>query len=107
MILAAVFIAILFLAGGTGTLAWVLAALAALAYYVLDVRRNQRVACRVCGGSGIRGSRLKGGKWFRRPFRDCWCCGGKKAHPRLALRVLDPGRYNSIRNEIRRARGKS
>lgn len=109
MILVAVFIAVLFLAGSLGAWAWVLAALAAVAWYLADVRRHPRVACRWpgCKGSGASYSRVGDGRWLRRPFGDCRCCGGKKAHPRLALRVVAPDRYKSIRTEIERAKGKT
>jgi hypothetical protein len=80
--------------------------LAAVLYYVRDVKRHQRVPCRVCTGSGDEHSRLGGGGWFRRPFGNCWCCGGRKSHPRLALRIIDPAAHERIKNEIERAKGK-
>ena len=105
MILAGLFLAVLFLARGLGALAWVLAAAASFSYFWYDVRHNPRVPCRVCKGSGRQGSRLGGGRHFRRPYRKCRCCGGRKGHPRLAARVLDPRGFRRVRDEVRKARG--
>jgi hypothetical protein len=104
VIILGTFIAVLFLARGTGFLAWALAALAAGGYYAWDVRRRPRVPCRACQGSGSNASRLGGSGWFRRPFGDCRCCGGRKSHPRLALRLLAPARYKDIKAEITKGR---
>ena len=82
----------------------VLAVLVTGMYYWRDVRRRPRVPCRPCTGSGASRSRLGGAGYFRRPFGNCWCCGGTKAHARLALRVIDHSRYQAIRDEIRRER---
>lgn len=76
-------------------------------WYRHDVKRHPRVRCRVCAGSGDEHSRIGGSGQFRRPFGNCWCCGGRKAHPRLALRIVDPGRHRDIKNEIARAKGKT
>jgi len=104
VILAAVFIAVLFLARGLGALTWVLAAAASVLYFCYDVRHNPRVPCRVCRGSGRQGSRLGGGRVFRRPYRMCRCCGGRKGHPRLAARIIDPASWHRIRDEVAKAR---
>lgn len=85
----------------------VLGVIVAGVYYVRDVKRHPRVPCRVCTGSGGENSRIGGGRWIRRPSGDCWCCGGKKAHPRPALRFLDPGQHRSIKAEVDRAKGKT
>lgn len=81
---------------------------AAVLYYIRDVKRHPRVRCRWpgCGGSGSHDSRLGGGKLFRRPSGDCRCCGGRKSHPRLALRLADPDRYAEIRAEIEKGKAK-
>jgi hypothetical protein len=65
------------------------------AYYVHDVKRHPRVACRVCHGSGDKVSRVGGGV-TRRPRGACSHCGGKKGVPRPALRLID----NSERKKI-------
>jgi hypothetical protein len=93
-------------AHGLGVLALVTSVAAALIWYRRDVRRHPRVRCRMCAGGGDSRSRLGGKGWFRRPFGDCWCCGGRKAHPRLAARFLDPEGYRKIRAEIERGRTK-
>jgi hypothetical protein len=87
-----------------GFAAWLLGVVAAAGYYRWDVRRHPRVRCRPCTGSGGHESRLGGRGWFRRPFGDCWCCGGRKSHPRLAARLLDPEGYRKIRAEIEKGR---
>ena len=107
MILAGIAAAVIVVALGLHLPFWagvVLAIPVTGAYYWRDVRRRPRVPCRFCAGSGSTGSRLGGGGFFRRPFGDCWCCGGTKAHARLALRFIDSGRYQSIRTEIRNER---
>lgn len=81
----------------------VIGVIAAAGYWVHDVRRRPKVACRACGGSGDNLSRLGGGM-FRRPRGACGHCGGKKGFPRPALRVLDSGRRKRIMDEIARAR---
>lgn len=108
MILIGAFAAVVILAsaGHLGWFAWVLGAGAAGLYYWHDVRRHPVVACRACKGDGGHGSKIGGAGWFRRPFGDCWCCGGRKAHPRLALRLIDSGKYRQIRNDISQARGR-
>lgn len=73
----------------------ILGAVAAGAYYVHDVKRHPRVACRACGGSGDHVSRIGGGV-TRRPRGACSHCGGKKGVPRPALRLID----NSERKKI-------
>lgn len=108
MILAGIFIAVVILASAAklGPFAWVLGVIVAGLYYRYDVKRHPRVPCRVCKGGGGKDSRLGGGGWFRRPFGDCWCCGGRKAHPRFGLRVIDQQQYQRIRQEIGQARGR-
>ena len=81
----------------------VLGIVATAAYYRYDVRRHPRVACRVCGGSGDKVSRLGGG-WTRRPRGACGHCGGKKGFPRPALRVFDSARRKQIMSDISRAK---
>lgn len=88
----------------TGAVAWPLTVLLALAYYWRDVRRHPRVRCRVCSGGGGHHSRIGGGRYLRRPFGDCWCCGGRKAHPRLAARLLDPEGHRKIKADIAKGR---
>ena len=92
------------LATRIGPAAWVLAAVAAVAWYVRDVKRHPVVSCRACKGSGANFSKIGGGKWFRRPLGDCWCCGGRKGHPRLALYVIDRNRWDEIRGKVARGR---
>ena len=77
--------------------------LAAGGYWVHDVKRRPKVACRSCGGSGDSMSRIGGGM-FRRPRGACGHCGGKKGFPRPALRLISPGRHRKILDEISRAR---
>lgn len=72
-------------------------------WYIRDVKKHRMVRCRVCSGGGDEKS-LISGKWLRTPFGDCWCCGGRKAHPRLALRVIAPAEHKRITEEIRRAK---
>lgn len=96
MILAGVFTAVLVLAHGLGVIAWILAGLAAGAYYRFDIWRRPSVLCRVCRGSGANFSHLGGGRHFRRPFGKCWCCDGRKAHSRFAARILAPSQYREV-----------
>lgn len=98
-------LAFLFLAGPLW-LAIPLAVVSGLLYLRWDVRRHQSVACRVCRGSGSHISRLGGFWFFRKPFGDCRCCGGRKAHPRLAAIVLDPAGYREIQDKIRKGRSR-
>lgn len=92
---------------GLGLASWALGLIAAGAWYIRDVKRHPVVRCRVCSGGGDEKSRLGGSGWFRRPFGNCWCCGGKKVHPRPALRFLDAGKYRKIQAEVRQAKGKT
>lgn len=92
---------------GLGPASWVLGAAVFGAWYVRDVKRHARVGCRICSGGGDEYSKIGGGGWFRRPLGDCWCCGGRKTHPRLALRIIDPAAHRRIKNEIARAKGKT
>jgi hypothetical protein len=72
------------------------------------VKRHPRVACRICSGGGDERSRLgRKGSLIRNPFGNCWCCGGRKAHPRLALWLVDNTEHKKIRAEIARAKGKT
>lgn len=102
--LAVIIVATVITAGKIGPAAWVLGVIIAFAYYRHDVRRNPRVRCRVCKGSGDNMSRLGGAGWLRRPFGNCLCCGGQKSHPRLGARFLAKDQYRDIKNEIRNAR---
>lgn len=107
MILAGIAVAVIVAALGLHLPFWagiVLAVPAAGVYYWRDVRRRPRVPCRMCTGSGASASHLGGGRYFRKPFGDCRCCGGTKAHARLALWLIDGDRYRTIRDEIRRER---
>ena len=92
---------------GFGAASWALGAAVFGGWYYFDVKRHERVPCRVCSGGGARYSRIGGWRWFRRPFGDCWCCGGRKSHPRLALRVISPAAHQRIKNEIERAKGRN
>ena len=92
---------------GLGPVSWVLGVITAGFWYRRDVKRHPRVACRVCSGGGDEKSKIGGSGWFRRPFGNCWCCGGRKAHPRLALRFIDSGKHRDIKAEIARAKGKT
>lgn len=111
MILLAIIAVTAIVTGGlTGSVAAgvVIGVLAAGVYYWRDVRRHPLVACRVCSGGGAEKSQIAraGSKLIRNPFGDCWCCGGRKVHPRPALRFLDSGQYKRIKAEITRAKGK-
>jgi hypothetical protein len=83
-----------------------LGALATVAFYIRDVKRHNRVPCRWpgCRGSGAESSRIGGGDVFRNPFGDCWCCGGRKSHPRLALWLIDKNEYDRLRGEVKKGR---
>lgn len=89
-----------------GPASFAVAAIPAVAWYWRDVRSHPMVSCRWpgCGGSGAEASRVGGGQVFRQPFGNCRCCGGKKAHPRLALLIFDSARYKKLQAEIRKAR---
>ena len=104
--LAVLGVATVIAAGKIGPVAWALGVIIAVIYLRYDVRRNPRVRCRVCKGSGDNDSKLGGTGWIRRPFGDCWCCGGRKSHPRLAGRIFAPAQYKAIKDEIRNARGR-
>lgn len=80
------------------------AVIGGLAYYRYDVKRRPRRPCRWpgCQGSGISSSRI--GRGLSRPFGSCWCCGGRKSHPRPALRFVDADAYRQLRGEVRQAR---
>ena len=86
------------------TVGIVLGVILAGGYYLHDVRRNPKVACRRCGGSGDNLSRLGGGWLFRRPRGPCGHCGGKKGVPRPALRFIDNAERKKIRDAIRTAK---
>jgi hypothetical protein len=82
---------------------------ATVLYYLADVKRNPRVACRWpgCKGSGGNYSLIgRNGEsgMFRNPFGDCWCCGGRKSHPRLALKFISPEEYRRIKGEVSKGR---
>lgn len=81
----------------------VIGVIAAGGYYRYDVRRHPRVACRACGGSGDKVSRLGGGP-FRRPRGPCSHCGGKKGVPRPALRLFDSDERKKILTAIATAK---
>lgn len=98
-------IAGLALHGALGPVSWVIGGAVAITYWVWDVRRHPRVQCRMCSGSGDHHSKLGGGQ-FRRPFGDCWYCGGRKAFPRFGLRFVDRKRYDEIRSKISSGREK-
>lgn len=90
---------------GLGVLAWAGGAVAALLWYRWDVRRHPRVSCRMCRGSGDHRSGISG-KHVRTPFGDCWCCGGRKTHPRFAARLLDPAGHAEEKRRIEKGRAK-
>jgi hypothetical protein len=107
MILIGIFLGVAIVTGGLTHVAAagiVLGALAAGGYWVHDVKRRPRVACRVCKGSGDSRSRIGGFGPFRRPAGDCGHCGGKKGFPRPALRLVDGGERKKILDGIRRAK---
>jgi hypothetical protein len=106
MILIVIFLVTAFAVGGLTHVAAagiVLGVVATGAYYVHDVHRHPKVACRACGGSGDKVSHIGGGP-LRRPRGACGHCGGKKGFPRPALRLLDGGQAKRIRAEIARAK---
>jgi hypothetical protein len=105
LIALAVLAAVLVFGHGLGAVAWALAVPAALLYWRWDIKRHPRVRCRFCSGSGDHRSRLGGGR-FRKPFGDCWACGGRKAFPRPGLRFVDRKRYDEIKGAIAKGRSK-
>lgn len=106
MIIALVILAAVLVAGhGLGIVAWVLAIPAALLYWRWDVKRHPRIPCRFCSGSGDHHSKIGGGR-IRRPFGDCWFCGGCKAFPRPGLRFIDRKRYDEIKVAIAKGRSR-
>lgn len=106
MIIALVILVAVLIAGhGLGVVAWVLAVPAAFLYWRWDVKRHPRVRCRACGGSGDHRSKMGGGQ-LRRPFGDCWLCGGRKAFPRPGLRFVDRKRYDEIKGAIAKGRSR-
>lgn len=48
--------------------------------------------CRACGGGGKARDRI-----WSEAHGTCPSCGGKGRHPRLAIRILQPGRYRRLR----------
>jgi hypothetical protein len=106
MILVAIFLGTLFVTGGLThlpVLGVVLGVVVTGSYWVHDVKRHPKVACRVCGGSGDKVSRIGGGP-FRRPRGACGHCGGKKGFPRPGLAIIDPAGRRKILDEIVRAK---
>ena len=106
MILIVIFAVVAVVTGGltnVPVLGIVLGIAAAAGYWVHDVKRHPKVACRVCGGSGDKLSRIQG-SLIRRPRGACGHCGGKKGFPRPALRVIDGEQARRIRDEIAKAK---
>jgi hypothetical protein len=81
----------------------ILGAVVTIAYWVYDVKRHQKVACRVCGGSGDKLSAVQGAL-IRRPRGPCGHCGGKKGFPRPGLRIVNSGQHKKLTSEIKRAK---
>ena len=108
MILIVIFAVTAVVTGGlthTAVLGIVLGVVTTAVYYVHDVKRHPKVACRACGGSGDHAS-LVGGGLLRRPAGACGHCGGKKGVPRLALRLIDNGEREKILAAIASAKKK-
>lgn len=106
MILIGIFLGTAFVTGGLThlpVLGIIFGVIVTGVYYVRDVRRHPKVACRVCSGSGDKVSPIFGGP-FRRPRGACGHCGGKKGFPRPALQLIDPGRRRKILDEIAKAK---
>jgi hypothetical protein len=99
MILLAVFAGVTAfgLAHGLGWFAVAIGAAVAGVYYRFDIWRRPYVPCRTCRGTGANYSRL-GRSESQRPFGNCWCCKGSKAHPRFASRILAPAQYQAVRS---------
>ena len=106
MILVIIFLVTAFVTGGlthTAAAGIILGIVTAGGYWVYDVKRHPKVACRVCGGSGVKVSKVQG-SLIRTPVGDCGHCGGKKSFPRPALRVIDSSQRQQIMTGIRKAK---
>lgn len=69
----------------------VAAAAIAAAVYGVSLRWHPWAPCRACGGGGKSRDRL-----WRGAFGTCKACGGRGRHPRLGVRVLQPGRHERL-----------
>ncbi|HEY1321017.1 MAG TPA: hypothetical protein VGF32_12250 [Streptosporangiaceae bacterium] len=71
----------------------ILAAAAALAavVYATSLRIHPWTPCRTCKGSG----KSRDSVW-KTAFGTCRACGGRGRHPRLGVRVLQPGRARRL-----------
>jgi hypothetical protein len=106
MILVVIFLVVAFVAGAlthVAAVAVVLGLVVTGGYWVYDVKRHPTVACRVCGGSGLKVSRVQTSV-TRTPAGLCGRCGGKKVFPRPALRVIDSSQREQIVSGIKKAR---
>ena len=69
----------------------VVAAVLAAGAYVISLRVHPWAPCRRCAGGGKSRDRI-----FRGAFGTCKACGGRGRHPRLGVRVLQPGRHEQL-----------
>lgn len=73
---------------------WLIPAVAALiaaAAYLASLRIHPWTPCRPCKGTG----KSRDTVW-KAAFGTCRACGGRGRHPRLGVRVLQPGRARQL-----------
>jgi DnaJ-class molecular chaperone len=73
---------------------WIVLAAAAVlgaAAYLTSLRVHPWAPCRKCEGGG----KSRDAVW-RRAHGTCRACGGRGRHPRLGVRVLQPGRARQM-----------
>jgi len=69
----------------------VLAAIVCGAGYYISLWLHPWASCRACGGGGKSRDRI-----WRGAFGTCKACAGRGRHPRLGVRVLQPGRCKQL-----------
>lgn len=67
------------------------AAVIAAAVYGTSLRLHPWTPCRACDGSG----KSRDAMW-KKAHGTCRACGGRGRHPRLGVRILQPGRARRL-----------